>query len=314
MTIRDARNDRRTSPAFGARCGRAPALPEPVPAYSLRLSGRQDHDHLAAFESGVLLHLGKVGGIVLHPVEQLVAELLVGQLAAAEAQGDLHLVAFFEEALHRAHLHVIVMVVDHRPELDLLDLDHFLFFAGFGRLLLRLVFIFTEIKNFADRRNGIGGYLDEIEPRFLGSFQGQPCIDSAMILAGLVDQLHFAGSDLLVDTRTVFLDGRRGSHWSANGAVLLYCCDKLAVASLGRILSIGRGVNGNAMLIKCFCSERVVSSTTSDPRGSVGPMVNRLAAMATLGLIVPPARGSQWPNRTGRHKASRYGSRDSSDR
>jgi hypothetical protein len=38
--------------------------------------------------------------------------------------------------------------------------------------------------------------------------------------------LHFAVSDLLVDTRTVFLDGRRGSHWSANGAGLLYCCER----------------------------------------------------------------------------------------
>src|SRR5262249_13011305 len=110
-----------------------------------------------------------------------------------------------------------------RPELDLLDLDHFLFLTGFGRLLLRLVFILTEIKNFADGRNGIGCYLDEIEPRFLGSFQGNPGIDSAMIVASLVDQLHFAVSDLLVDTRTVFLDGRRGSHWSANGVVLLFC-------------------------------------------------------------------------------------------
>ena len=146
------------------------------------------------------------------------------QLAATEAQGDLHLVAFFEEALHRAHLHVIVMVVDHRPELDLLDLDHFLFFAGFGRLLLRLVFIFTKIKNFADGRNGSGCYLDEVKPGFLGFLQRKPGLDSAMIVASLVDQLHFAVSDLLVDTRTVFLDGRRGSHWSANGAGLLYCC------------------------------------------------------------------------------------------
>src|SRR5258705_11210724 len=225
-----------------------------VQGYSVRLSGRQDHDLLAAFEAGVLLHLGKIRRIVLDPVEQPVAELLVRQLATTEAQGDLDLVAFLKEALHRAHLHVIVMVVDHRSELDLLDLDHFLFLAGFGRFLLRLVFIFTEIKKFADGRNGIGCYLDEIKPGFLGSLHSKPRFDSAMVVAGLVDQLHFAVSDLLVDTRTVFLDGRRGSHWSANGAGLLYCCDKLAGASVARIRSIRRGVNGNAMLIKCFCS------------------------------------------------------------
>jgi len=60
------------------------------------------------------------------------------------------------------------VVVDHRPELDLLDLDHLLFLSGFGRLLLRLIFIFTEIENLADGRNGIRCDLDEIEPGFLG--------------------------------------------------------------------------------------------------------------------------------------------------
>jgi hypothetical protein len=44
------------------------------------------------------------------------------------------------------------VVVDHRPELDLLDFNDLLLFAGFGGLLLRLIFVFTVIEYFADGR------------------------------------------------------------------------------------------------------------------------------------------------------------------
>src|SRR5262249_45845313 len=71
---------------------------------------RQHHHDLAALELRVLLHLGVLGDVGLHLVEQLGADLLVCHFAATVAQGDLHLVAFLEEALHRAHLHVIVKV------------------------------------------------------------------------------------------------------------------------------------------------------------------------------------------------------------
>ena len=41
----------------------------------------------------MLLDLGGLGDVGLDPLEQPHAELAMGQLAAAEAQGDLHLVA-----------------------------------------------------------------------------------------------------------------------------------------------------------------------------------------------------------------------------
>src|SRR5262249_45273168 len=126
-------------------------------------SGRQHHDHPAAPQAWLLLDLGELGRVVLDAIEELIAQLLVRHLAAAEAQRDLDLVTFLEEALHRAHLHVVIVVVDHRPELDLLDLDHLLFLAGFRRLLLRLVFVFAVIENFADGRGCIAGNLYEFE-------------------------------------------------------------------------------------------------------------------------------------------------------
>src|ERR1700742_1086134 len=101
---------------------------------------RQNHHDLTPFETGVLFDLGKFGYVRLDLVEELGADFLMGHFAAAVTQGNLDLVAFFEEALHSAHLHVVVMIVDHRPQLDLLDLDDFLFLASSRGLLLRRIF------------------------------------------------------------------------------------------------------------------------------------------------------------------------------
>ena len=89
-----------------------------------------------------------------------------------EAQGHLHLVAFFEEALGRAHLHIVIVVVDIRAEFDLLDLDHLLLLARFVLALLFLVFVFADIEDFAHRRIGIGRNLNEIQSRFVGFEKG----------------------------------------------------------------------------------------------------------------------------------------------
>src|SRR5581483_5928785 len=114
------------------------------------LARRKHHDHLAAFELRLLLDLGDRADIAFHAIEQLGAKLLMRHFPPAEAKGYFHLVAFLEEALHGTHLNLVVVIVDHRPELDLLDLDDFLLFAGFSRLLLRLVFVFAVIQDLAD--------------------------------------------------------------------------------------------------------------------------------------------------------------------
>jgi hypothetical protein len=122
------------------------------------------------------------------------------------------------------------VIVDHRPKLDLLDLDDFLLLACLSRFLLRLVLVFAVIQDLADGRGRVGGDLDEIKPGFLGFFQSKPGIDRTQILANLIDQLNFAGSDFLVDARTVLLDGLRSSNRTTNGYALLCCCDMPVVA------------------------------------------------------------------------------------
>ena len=171
------------------------------------LPRRQQHHHLASFEARLRFDLGNRCGVDFHAVEQFIAKLLVRHFATAEAQGDLDLIALFEEALHRAHFHVVIVVVDHRPELDLLDLDDFLFFAGFRRLLLRLELVLAVIQDLGDGRNGVGGDLDEIKPGRLGKTNGGFGGDDAFVVTGIIDQLNLAGADLLVDARAVLLGG-----------------------------------------------------------------------------------------------------------
>ena len=87
-----------------------------------------------------------------HFLQQLHAQFRVTHLAAAEAQGDLHLVALFEEAVHGLGLHFVVVNVDVRAELDLLDLDQLLALARFVLLLLFLELELAEIQDLADGR------------------------------------------------------------------------------------------------------------------------------------------------------------------
>ena len=60
----------------------------------------QHHQHLAAFHTRIGFDLGVLGGVLRHALEQRHAKLLVRQFAAAEAQGDLHLVTLPDEAVH----------------------------------------------------------------------------------------------------------------------------------------------------------------------------------------------------------------------
>src|SRR5262245_51898842 len=132
---------------------------------------RQHHDHLTSLETGIHLDLGDLFGIAFEAIEQPDAEFLVRHFATAEAQRHLDLVAFTEEANHRAHLHVVVVIVDHRTEFDFLDFDDLLLLARFRLLLLFLKFVLAKIKQLADWRLGIRRNLDEVEACLLSQRQ-----------------------------------------------------------------------------------------------------------------------------------------------
>src|SRR5215813_12714126 len=126
---------------------------------------RQHHDHLPSLETGIHLDLRYLLCIAFEAIEQPDAEFLVRHFATAEAQRHLDLVAFPEEANHRAHLHIVIVIVDHRAKFDFLDFDDLLLLARFRLLLLLLKFVLAKIKQLADRRLCVRRNLAEVTAR-----------------------------------------------------------------------------------------------------------------------------------------------------
>ncbi|MDB5439212.1 MAG: hypothetical protein JWM33_1639, partial [Caulobacteraceae bacterium] len=159
--------------------------------------------------------LGDAVEVGLHLLQQAHAQFGVRHLAAAEAQGDLDLVAFFEEPVHGLGLHLVVVDVDLRAELDLLDLDDLLALARLVLLFLFLELVLAVIQDLHHRGIGVRHDLDQIETGLLSRFQSRRDRHDALLFAVLIDQQDLGDSDLVVDARSV-LDGGR-LHGAANG-------------------------------------------------------------------------------------------------
>jgi hypothetical protein len=100
------------------------------------------------------------------------------------------------------------VVVDHRPELDLLDLDDLLFLAGLGLLLLLLEAILAVIQDLADRWRGVGRNLDQIEAGLRGLGQGVCDRDGSEVRTVDTDQVNLFNADVFVGAGAVLLDRR----------------------------------------------------------------------------------------------------------
>ena len=144
-----------------------------------------------------------VGQLLDEPLENPAADLRMRHLAAAEEDRRLDLVAFLEEALDVLLLELVVVLVDLRPELDLLDLDHLLVLLGLARALLLLILVLPEVHDAADRRHGRRRDLDQVEPLLLRDGQSLRRRHDAELCAGVVDHPDFADADAFVDAYAV---------------------------------------------------------------------------------------------------------------
>src|SRR3546814_1764439 len=79
---------------------------------------RDDHQHLTALSAGMRLDLRDFGRQFGDALKHVQAELGMAHLAAAEAHGHLHLVAFAEEVEDLLHLHVEIRSEEHTSELQ----------------------------------------------------------------------------------------------------------------------------------------------------------------------------------------------------
>jgi len=159
------------------------------------------HDHVPA----VLLRLGldetQFLDVAGEPLQELVAKLRPGLLASAEHDRHLDLVALPEEPLDMAPLGAVVMRVDLRPDLDLLDDRLRLVLARFPGLERRLILELAEVHELRDRRPSGRRDLHEVQVRLLRQTERISDGDDPDLLSGRAYESNFWYPDTVVDTR-----------------------------------------------------------------------------------------------------------------
>ena len=137
--------------------------------------------------------------------EHLLAALLVDDVAPAELDPGLHLVALGEKLARVLRLEVEVVVFDPRPHLHFLELHLVLLLPSLACLPLLLVAELPVVHDPAHRRVRHGRDLDEVEleatghPQRLGNG-----FDPELVAVG-TDQADLTGPDAVVDTVLVAL-------------------------------------------------------------------------------------------------------------
>ena len=107
------------------------------------------------------LGLAHFGDVLDELSQELLGDLGVRDLAAAEEDGAFDFVALFEEAQRMVLLELVVVVVRVGTELDLFDLDAVLLLLGLVLLLLLEVGVLAVVDDLGD--GGLRGRRDENE-------------------------------------------------------------------------------------------------------------------------------------------------------
>ena len=174
---------------------------------SLLLEGALDRDdrhvHVATLHERLLLDRGHVLEVLGETIEHHATLLGVGHLTTAEHDRDLDAGALLEEADDVTLLGLVVAHVDLGAELHLLDLDPCLVLAGGLGLAVLLVLELAIVEHLADRGLRVRRDLDEVETLVARNAQSVAHAEQTKLRAVDANQAARAGSDLLIDARTV---------------------------------------------------------------------------------------------------------------
>jgi len=144
------------------------------------------------------LHQAGVADIQNEAINNLIAQIAMRHLTAFEAQGGLDLVALSQETNRLILLGLVVVLVDGHGEFDLFDDDDLLFLAGSAIALVLLIEELSVVLNLADRRNGVGGDLYQVERSLASHLEGIKGSHDAELFAIFVDDANLAGADAFV--------------------------------------------------------------------------------------------------------------------
>src|SRR5439155_17368953 len=159
----------------------------------------EDHDHVTAVLLRCRLDDAELSDLLLEPTQEPVPQLRAALLASAEHDRHLDLVALLQEPHHVTLLGLVVVRVDLRPELHLLDDGLLLVTPGLARLDVALVLELAKVHELAHRRAGHRRDLDQIQIHVAGQLQSALQGHDAYLLALRADQPDLPSPDLLVD-------------------------------------------------------------------------------------------------------------------
>lgn len=128
-------------------------------------------------------------------------------LTTAEHHGQLDLVPLLQKAPSMARLECIVVLLNPRPELDLLHLHVVLLLLCITRSALLFVPELPEIHDLDDGRTSFGGDLNEVQSLVRCSLTGFIQRDDTDLFTVVADQSNRTDSDLLVDSGPLIFNG-----------------------------------------------------------------------------------------------------------
>ena len=152
-----------------------------------------------AFHAGHKLDHTGLANILDKAIDDVVAKLAMGHLAAAESQAGFYFIAFGQEADGLVFLRLVIVLVNSYRELDFFDSDDFLLLARSPLALFFFVEIPPVILDAADGRNSVRRNFHKIEPSIPGDSQGFIGRQNAKLLTVLIDNADFTRADALID-------------------------------------------------------------------------------------------------------------------
>lgn len=132
-----------------------------------RLHRADNYVVAAAFQAWIALDGPDLRQIACKSLQKLLADVGMGDFAAAELHDSLNAVSLFQEPDGVIALEVVVMIIRVRPEFDFLHLDDMLLLLRLMLFLLLLVLPLAIVHGFGDGWLGGGRYEDEVKTKVL---------------------------------------------------------------------------------------------------------------------------------------------------
>ena len=171
----------------------------------LTLLRREDHDDPSALHRGLLLEFRDFFQFLGESLDEFVAFVDVGVFAAAEDDGEDHLVLLGQKLLRAVDLRHEVVVADFRAEAEFFVLA--VVRVAFVLPLLLLVLEFAVIHDPANGRLFLRGNFHEVHAGLASMPQGFNSFDDAEKRAIVSDNADGRYADLLVDPLAFLSEG-----------------------------------------------------------------------------------------------------------